>query len=252
MHIISILCLILLVPYVVIALAFMPKGRGKQLFNMVYSALALGGVGGLVYVLCRQMVAETAKYPYVRADILDTILACLFLMIPVIMGLVILNMVLKRPKNGLLFFIAAGLAVADGVGVILYSLFTDSELFTTLPTAIPTAAILVPLLCALAAGGLLPFEGKLGRAVHWTVQSVLFLAVGGLIGYGSYALYSLYGYWDISLLRFTPLALAALVVPGIPLLLFFYDMVKRSDRPARLSRKQRRAARLASKAKTDA
>lgn len=251
MHILSILCLLLLIPYVVIALAFTPKGKGKQLFHMVYSAVALGLVGGLIYALCRQMVADTASYPYAEGGSLDLILSALFLVIPVVLVLVILKMVMKKPKSGLLFFIAAGCSLLAGIGVVLYSWRTDSIYSTTLPTAIPAAAVLVPLLCALAAGGLLPFEGKLGRAVHWTVQSVLFLAMCAIIGYGCYALYALYGYWDISLLRFTPLALAALVVPGIPLVLYFYDMVKRSDRPARLSRKQRRAARLAAKAKSD-
>ena len=242
MYIVSVLCLLLLIPYLVVALAFMPKGKGRQLFNMVYSAAALGGVGGLLYVFCRQYVNDYKNYVLVGVERLDTILGALLLMIPVIMVLVIANMVLKKPRGRLLFFIAAGLSLADGVAVCVYAWFAGTAYATFLPMALPAAALLVPLLWALAAGGLLPFEGRLGRAVHWTIQTVLFLAIAGLMGYGAYTLQVLLGGWNASLLRFAPIALVGLIIPGVPLVLFFYDMVKRSDRPARVSRRQRKKA----------
>lgn len=240
MYILSVLCLLLLIPYLLVGLAFMPKGKGKQLFNMVYSAVALGGVGGLLYVFCRQYVNDYKGYVQVGAERLDTMLGALLLMIPVIMALVILNMVLKKPRGVLLFFIAAGLALADGIGVCIYAWFASTGYASFLPMILPASVLLVLLLWALAAGGLLPFEGKLGRAVHWTIQTVLFLAVAGLMGYGAYTLQALMGGWNASLFIFAPIALVGLIIPGIPLVLFFYDMVKRSDRPARVSRKQRK------------
>ena len=240
MYIVSVLCLLLLAPYLVVGLAFMPKGKGKQLFNMVYSALALGGVGGLLYVFCRQYVNDYKGYAQVGAERLDVMLGALLLMIPVIILLVIVNMVLKKPRGLLLFCIAAGLVLADGVGVCVYAWLADTGYAAFLPMALPAALLLVPLLWALAAGGLLPFEGKAGRAVHWTVQTLLFLMVAGLMGYGAYTLQSLLGGWNASLFRFAPIALVGLMIPGAPLVLFFYDMVKRSDRPARTPRRQRK------------
>ncbi len=239
MHILSVICLLLLIPYVVIALAFMPKGKGRQLFNMIYSSVALGGVGALIFFFCRQYVTAYAGYPDVQAQQLDTMVCCLLLMIPVTLLLIILNMVLKKPKGGLLFFIAMGLSVADGVGVCLYAFFSENIYATFLPMAVPAAVLLVPLLCALAAGGLLPFEGKFGRGVHWTVQTVLFLCVTGFILYGAWSLHTLLGgdWWELS--RFSPIALVALIIPGIPLVLFFRDMVNRSDRTPRPPRKKR-------------
>lgn len=153
MHILSVICLLLLIPYVVIALAFMPKGKGRQLFNMIYSSVALGGVGALIFFFCRQYVTAYAGYPDVQAQQLDTMVCCLLLMIPVTLLLIILNMVLKKPKGGLLFFIAMGLSVADGVGVCLYAFFLENIYATFLPMAVPAAVLLVPLFCALAAGG---------------------------------------------------------------------------------------------------
>ena len=239
MHILSVICLLLLIPYVVIALAFMPKGKGRQLFNMIYSSVALGGVGALIFFFCRQYVTAYAGYPDVQAQQLDTMVCCLLLMIPVTLLLIILNMVLKKPKGGLLFFIAMGLSVADGVGVCLYAFFSENIYATFLPMAVPAAVLLVPLFCALAAGGLLPFEGKFGRGVHWTVQTVLFLCVTGFILYGAWSLHTLLGgdWWELS--RFSPIALVALIIPGIPLVLFFRDMVNRSDRAPRPPRKKR-------------
>ena len=239
MNVLAILCLLLLAPYVVIALAFMPKGKGKQLFNMVYSALALGGVGALVFILCQQYASDYKNFVEMGADRLYTILGFLFLMIPVVIVLVILNMVLKKPRGGLLFFIAAGLSLADGVGVCVFAYFSENSFASFLPMAIPAAAVLVPLCWALAAGGLLPFAGKLGRAVHWTVQSLIFLLMAGLIVYGAFSIKGMFGAWDMSMLRFAPIALAALIIPGVPLVIYFYDMVKRSDRPARVPRKKR-------------
>lgn len=239
MHILSVICLLLLIPYVVVALAFMPKGKGKQLFNMIYSSVALAGVGTLIFYFCRQYVTAYAGYPDVQAQRLDTMVCCLLLMIPVILLLIILNMVLKKPKGGLLFFIAMGLSVADGAGVCLYAFFSENIYATFLPMAVPAAVLLAPLLCALAAGGLLPFEGKFGRGVHWTIQTVLFLCVTGFILYGAWSLNSLLGGGWSELAGFSPIAVAALIIPGVPLVLFFRDMVKRSDRTPRPPRKKR-------------
>lgn len=234
MNVLSVLCLLLLVPYVVIALAFTPRGKGRMLFRMIYSAVVLGGIGALCFVLFENTVSQYS-YLGAYAEQLRTVYACFMLLIPASLALVLINAVLKKPKSLPLFWIGAGISLAGTAGIVLYSYFTQNEYTTSFSFILSFAIVYLPVLLGFLAGGILPYEGRAARACHWTIQVLILLSILWFLISAVAENWSFFLDFGISdTLRFVPVAFVGLAIPGIPLIL----LLRESDLNAGVKRKK--------------
>ncbi|HHW45598.1 MAG TPA: hypothetical protein GXX17_01635 [Clostridiales bacterium] len=219
MNVVSIISLLSLVPYLIVALAAYKNAEGYERFRRSFSAAVLGGIGLLFFIIIDSGAAllEANNLSH-YAEQLRKLCAFILLLIPVNIVIIAINYLLKKPKPALFFIISAGVSIIGLVGICLYSFFAQSVISEEFYTILPFAIIIFPLILSFSSGGLLKYNSKFSKVVHWTVQGLVLASIIWFI------ISAAAENWDFFLsiglvgilTRYAFVILAALLIPGIP------------------------------------
>lgn len=221
MNVLSVVCLLLLIPYLLIALSFMPKDKGQQLFRMIYSAVTLGLLGTVLYINVEQMISYYSDYINPAQNMLRPAMAVLLLLIPANIVIVSLNLVLKKSRPFLLMIISAAVSVATAAGTVLYCYFADSDVSNSFVLLLQVCILFIPCILFFAVSGLLDTSTRREKAIHRAAMYLLLIAAVGFAALTFISNYGFYAYAGIGeILRALPLLVILLAVPLIPIGVF--------------------------------
>lgn len=236
MNVLSILCLLSLVLYLLIALCLTPKTEGRRLFRMLYSAAMLGGLGVLFYTVFEGMVLDYQAYILPEQNALRAGYAYLMLLIPVQIAAVVLNMVLKKKRPVLLLVLTTAISAAVEAAVIIRTYLIDRDLSNAHMQLLEFCALYLPFLFHFSVCGLIATEKKWQRVLHnlsLYLDLVVMLGFLGLIALLSYD--ALVQIGISGLLPLLPAAVIWILVPIVPIFVYNHfrtaDLIRNGETP---------------------
>lgn len=249
MNVLSVLCMLLLVPYLLIVLCLTPKTEGRKLFRMLYSSAMLGGLCILFYAVFEGMILDYQAYIAPEESVLRSGYAYLMLLIPMQVAAVLLDMVLRKKRPVLLLILSAAVSAIAAAGVILWAYFADREVSNAHLQLLQFCLLYLPFLFHFSVSGLLPTGEKWQRTLH---NISLYLDLGVMIGFlGLIALLSYDVFVQIGLagiLPLLPFAALWLLVPLVPIFVYNHfrtaDLIRNGEEPKgrlRLRRREKKA-----------
>lgn len=224
MNVISIISLACLVPYLLGSLAVYKNTKGYERFRRSYSALALGAVALLFFLIIDSGAALYQLELPLYAEQLRKLCAFILLLIPVNIVLILTNYLLKKPKPILLFIISAAVSLLGIAGVLLYAYFTQTQFTDEFSTILPFGIVILPLLLSLSSGGLLRYDRKFSKVVHWAVQGLVLVAIVWFMATAAAESWDILTSMGVAMLvRYGLISLAALLIPGIPFIFLILE-----------------------------
>lgn len=236
MNVVSVICILTLVLYLLMVLTFNQRGNGRYLFRTAYSTVILGALGGVFFTVFESMISSFAAYIPVESNVLRPGYMILMLLIPFNVVILLIHMALKKKRPFLLLILAAAMDVLGIVGALLYVGLADRMDTNALTTLLTFAVFYLPYLLAFGVNGLLGRESK-AEKILMDISLYLDLAVSvvGLVFIGVTAYDLILDFGISGLLPFVPFVLIWLAVPIIPLLVERYfanqDAIRNGEEP---------------------
>lgn len=218
MNVVSIISILCLVPYLLVSLGAYKNTQGFERFRRSYSALVLGGVSLLFFIIIDSGAALLEANNLARyGEQLRKLCAFILLLIPVNIVLIIINYLLKKSKPLLFFILSVCISLAGLTGICLYAYLAQTPISDEFFTILPFVIIILPLLISFSAGGLLKYNSKFSKAAHWTSHALVLASIIWLIITAAYENWDFFLSIGISgiLTRYVPVILAALLIPGL-------------------------------------
>lgn len=227
MNVLSVICMLLLIPYLMAALVFTPKREGRHLFRMVYSAAAIGLLCGVFYFVFESIMSDFSAYIDPSENVMRNAYAYLMLLLPVNIGLILTNLCLKKKKPVLFLSIASALSVAAAAAGIINSYVVDGSYANSASTLLEFAVLYVPFLFYFAVSGLIGTEKRWERVLQ---NIAMYLNLAVMIGYlivvgiSEYAIFADAGL--ASVLPLLPLIIIWILIPVIPIIVYNHFRTK--------------------------
>lgn len=240
MNVLSVICIITTVLYLIVILALNQRGNGRALFRGVYSTAVLAVLSALFFVVFESTVADYAAYIPPNENVLRISYAMLMLLLPAQVVIAVVGMLMKKKKPILLLIISAALSVAGIVGVCIYTALSGSIDAGALSSILIFSAVYLPYLLYFAVSALLTGEESVQRILrdvslylNLTV-AVLSLLIMGAMVYDTLVLIGISG-----MISFLPFIAVWIAVPIIPMIIEYRfkvnDAIRNGEEVRRIS-----------------
>ena len=249
MNTISVISIGSLALYILIALSFMKKEQGRQLFRMIYSAVALGIIALISFLSFDGMIGEVTEYLPKSENVLSHAFSFLMLLIPLFFIIIVLNLLLKTKRPRFFMIVCTAIAVLSTAGTTLYCAFFEKTPSSAWMAVLIFCALYIPFLLNFAISGLINADTKGDILIHRISLITDIICAFSLLFLFCFTVITTFG--AMGILQFIPVILIWLILPIVPLWVFNRQKAKDDERAGIVKPKFIDFSRLKKKARKD-